>query len=51
MNLQDMNCHINGGVMLWLKPDTREGSYVLTETLAQYTEMMLYKNAHVIEKA
>ena len=33
-----------------LKPDTREGSGVLTETLAQYTEMMLYKNAHGIEK-
>jgi ABC-2 type transport system permease protein len=29
-----------------LKPDYREGSGVLTETLAQYTELMLYKNAH-----
>lgn len=29
-----------------LNPDNREGSGVLTETLAQYTELMLYKNQH-----
>lgn len=29
-----------------LSPDYREGSAVLTETLAQYTELMLYKNQH-----
>lgn len=29
-----------------LSPDDREGSGVLTETLAQYTELMLYKNQH-----
>jgi ABC-2 type transport system permease protein len=29
-----------------LKPDYREGSGILTETLAKYTELMLYKNVH-----
>lgn len=29
-----------------LKPDYREGSGVLTETLAQYTQLMLYKNTY-----
>ena len=29
-----------------LQPDYREGSGLLTETLAQYTELMLYKLAH-----
>ncbi len=29
-----------------LKPDYREGSGVLTETLAQYTQLMLYKNEY-----
>src|SRR5690606_33013378 len=29
-----------------LKPDYREGSGVLTETLAQYTQLMLFKNEY-----
>lgn len=29
-----------------LSPDYRQGSGILTETLAQYTELMLYKNQH-----
>lgn len=33
-----------------LKPDDREGSGVLTETLAQYTELMLLKNEYGKEK-
>ncbi len=33
-----------------LKPDYREGSGVLTETLAQYTQLMLYKNEYGKEK-
>ncbi|MFH4965560.1 M1 family aminopeptidase [Gaetbulibacter sp. M235] len=33
-----------------LNPDYREGSGVLTETLAQYTQLMLYKNEYGIEK-
>ena len=34
-----------------LRPDDREGSGILTETLAQYTELMLYKARHGEEKA
>ncbi|MDP9960864.1 ABC transporter permease/M1 family aminopeptidase [Chryseobacterium lathyri] len=33
-----------------IDPDDREGSAMLTETLAMYTEMMLYKNMHGKEK-
>ncbi|SDF52185.1 ABC transporter permease/M1 family aminopeptidase [Cellulophaga baltica] len=33
-----------------LQPDYREGSGVLTETLAQYTQLMLYKNEYGKEK-
>ncbi len=33
-----------------LKPDYREGSGVLIETLAQYTQLMLYKNEYGIVK-
>jgi hypothetical protein len=33
-----------------INPDDREGSVMLTETLAMYTEMMLYKQMHGREK-
>jgi ABC-2 type transport system permease protein len=33
-----------------IDPDDREGSVMLTETLAMYTEMMLYKKMHGKEK-
>ncbi|PZU04503.1 MAG: aminopeptidase, partial [Chryseobacterium sp.] len=33
-----------------IDPDDREGSPMLTETLAMYTEMMLYKKMHGKEK-
>ncbi|WPO89831.1 M1 family aminopeptidase [Chryseobacterium sp. HR92] len=33
-----------------INPDDREGSVMLTETLAMYTEMMLYKKMHGREK-
>lgn len=33
-----------------VNPDDREGSLMLTETLAMYTEMMLYKKMHGKEK-
>ncbi|MBP1165209.1 hypothetical protein JOE44_002093 [Chryseobacterium sp. PvR013] len=33
-----------------INPDDREGSVMLTETLAMYTEMMLYKKMHSKEK-
>lgn len=33
-----------------INPDEREGSVMLTETLAMYTEMMLYKKMHGKEK-
>ncbi|MEJ5051976.1 M1 family aminopeptidase [Chryseobacterium culicis] len=33
-----------------INPDDREGSVMLTETLAMYTEMMLYKKMHGKEK-
>ncbi|MBB4804929.1 hypothetical protein HNP38_000201 [Chryseobacterium defluvii] len=33
-----------------INPDDREGSVMLTETLAMYTEMMLYKKMHGTEK-
>lgn len=33
-----------------INPDNREGSVMLTETLAMYTEMMLYKKMHGREK-
>ncbi|REC47176.1 M1 family aminopeptidase [Chryseobacterium pennipullorum] len=33
-----------------INPDDREGSVMLTETLAMYTEMMLYKKMHGQEK-
>lgn len=33
-----------------IDPDDREGSVMLTETLAMYTEMMLYKKMHGQEK-
>ena len=29
-----------------MNPDDREGMLLLTETLAMYTEMMLYKKMH-----
>ncbi len=32
-----------------IAPETKEGSALLRETLAQYTELMLYKNRHGIE--
>ncbi|WP_166437004.1 M1 family aminopeptidase [Niastella caeni] len=32
-----------------IAPEEREGSVMLTETLAMYTELMLYKNTHGIE--
>lgn len=32
-----------------IAPDQREGSAMLTETLAMYTELMLYKQSHGIE--
>jgi ABC-2 type transport system permease protein len=34
-----------------LSPDEKEGGWLLTETLAQYTELMLYERAHGREKA
>ena len=34
-----------------LAPDEREGSRVLVETLAMYTELMLYQKAHGLERA
>ena len=33
-----------------INPDYREGATMLTETLAMYTEMMLYKKMHGLEK-
>ncbi len=34
-----------------VNPDVREGHSLMTETLAQYTELMLYRQAHGQEKA
>nr|WP_294785679.1 M1 family aminopeptidase [uncultured Flavobacterium sp.] len=34
-----------------ISPEQKEGSWILTETLAQYTELMLYEKEHGLEKA
>lgn len=34
-----------------ISPEEKEGSWILTETLAQYTELMLYEKEHGLEKA
>jgi len=34
-----------------IAPEQKEGSWILTETLAQYTELMLYEKEHGLEKA
>ncbi|MES2810871.1 MAG: M1 family aminopeptidase [Bacteroidota bacterium] len=34
-----------------LNPEEKEGGYILTETLAQYTEIMLYEKRHGWERA
>ena len=34
-----------------ISPEEKEGSWILTETLAQYTELMLYEKEHGTEKA
>lgn len=34
-----------------ISPQQKEGSWILTETLAQYTELMLYEKEHGLEKA
>ncbi|MEZ0182419.1 M1 family aminopeptidase [Flavobacterium oncorhynchi] len=34
-----------------INPEQKEGSWILTETLAQYTELMLYEKEHGLEKA
>ncbi|RZJ50548.1 MAG: aminopeptidase, partial [Flavobacterium sp.] len=34
-----------------INPEQKEGSWILTETLAQYTELVLYEKEHGIEKA
>lgn len=34
-----------------ISPEQKEGSWILTETLAQYTELMLYEKEHGVEKA
>ncbi len=34
-----------------ISPKQKEGSWILTETLAQYTELMLYEKEHGLEKA
>jgi len=34
-----------------ISPEQKEGSWILTETLAQYTELMLYEEEHGLEKA
>jgi len=33
-----------------ISPEQKEGSWILTETLAQYTELMLYEKEHGVEK-
>jgi ABC-2 type transport system permease protein len=33
-----------------ISPEQKEGSWILTETLAQYTELMLYEKEHGLEK-
>jgi len=33
-----------------ISPEQKEGSWILTETLAQYTELMLYEKEHGFEK-
>ncbi|WP_433835955.1 M1 family aminopeptidase [Flavobacterium anhuiense] len=34
-----------------ISPEQKEGSWILTETLAQYTELMLYEKEHGLQKA
>jgi len=34
-----------------ISPEQKEGSWILTETLANYTELMLYEKEHDLEKA